>query len=143
MQNTSLRLPNNEPTGAQSTDTTKVQPGEPVGFIEVLPWIWVKVTSSSRSDSKTAPSPRPTPIGWQLTRLGTWSTLPSWQAAQLVSASFKQLAWSQSLCSVASLGVTLCHLTCLLWGRRDTVTLVSFRTSWSYFELFKEHLCRM
>jgi len=38
----------------QSLDTTKVQLGEPVSFIEVI--------YRSRNDSKTAASPKPTPV---------------------------------------------------------------------------------
>lgn len=104
----------------------------------------------SWSDSKTAPSPKPT-----TTWLWTWSTPHSLQAvqqvgehpfqvalmglnlfkaAQLVSASFKQMDWSQSsLCNLAGLRVTLRNLACLLL-RRGLVNLLSFRNFLKLFE---------
>ena len=52
MQHTCLITPDRDPTTDQSTDTTDVQPGEPMSFIEV--------TYRNRNDSKITASLKPT-----------------------------------------------------------------------------------
>lgn len=123
------------------------------GYLKEYGWV---VTYQSRNDSQRAASPRPTQHGWQLTELGTWSTLHSLQAAQQVgecpfqvtlcskplpgsmASASRQLFWSLSLCSSSVFFAAqlfffffplkgILSFYSLLWGRRNLVNLFSFR----------------
>lgn len=109
-------------------------------------WVWLGLLTGSNSQSCicTANSSR-------FTKCGTWSTLHSQQAAQqvesgpskvtpsskpfagsaLVSASSRQLAWSQCLFAALSL--------CWKEGAKGIWSLSE--TPWSYFEFFT-FLCK-
>lgn len=76
MQDSCLLTPDRKPITDQSMETTEVQLGELMNFIGV--------TYRIRKDAQTAAWPKPTPACWQLTKLGTWSTLHSLQAVQQV-----------------------------------------------------------
>lgn len=81
-----------------------------------------QVTYRSRNDSKTTVSSRPSWHGWQLTKLGAWSTLHSlWAAQQAGKCHFqvtdlKQLSWFWHLPHTWScLKSLLCNSVSFLW----------------------------
>lgn len=123
-KHTCLLTPNREPTTDWSKDTINIQTWWTSRFY----WCCLQdngwgVTYRGRKDSKTAVSPSPLHWGWEPTKLGTWSSLHSLQAAHQVGGCLFQVPqWPK----LASSRQFLFSLQLTLAGR-GLVNLLSFR----------------
>lgn len=106
---------------------TDIQLGDPMYFIKVSSWNMGKGTYRSRNDSDSNITKSPLQKGCQLMKAGNlehsrqlnrWKQL--FQAAWLVSVSFRQLSFSGSISQQVLLLI-------YVWERKSLVNLVSFR----------------